>query len=287
MDLSIIIPSFNTKALLDRCLRSIGESLKNSSLKYEIIVVDNASTDGSIELLKTKYTRVIKIFNKTNVGYGKANNQGIRKAVGKHILLLNSDIQALGNAVVNLYEFAQKYPHAFVGGKLLNEDQSPQASCGPMYTLPVVFLMLFAKGDALGVTRSSPFDVRVVGWVSGACIIGTKEAFLDVGLFDEGIFMYMEEIEFLYRAQEKGYTAMFIPDAKFIHSGAASSGNSRKPIINIYKGLLYFYHKHRSIMEERILRAMLSGKAHLALFFGRLTGRKSLVTIYEQALRMV
>lgn len=287
MDLSIIIPSFNTKALLDQCLRSIGENVKDSSLKYEIIVVDNASKDGTIELLKTKYPRVIKIFNKTNVGYGKANNQGIRKATGGFILLLNSDIQVFDNAIVDLYEFAQKYPHAFVGGKLLNEDRSPQVSCGPMYTLPVVFLMLFAKGDALGITRSSPTKVSIVDWVSGACLIGPKDAFVNVGLFDEGIFMYMEEIDLLYRAKQKGYMTIFYPGAQFIHSGAASSGDRREPVVNIYRGLLYFYHKHRSIMEERILRVLLVFKAKLAVLFGSLTGRKSLVAIYEQTLRMV
>lgn len=287
MDLSIIIPSFNTKALLDQCLRSIGENVKDSSLKYEIIVVDNASKDGTIELLKTKYPRVIKIFNKTNVGYGKANNQGIRKATGGFILLLNSDIQVFDNAIVDLYEFAQKYPHAFVGGKLLNEDRSPQVSCGPMYTLLVVFLMLFAKGDALGITRSSPTKVSIVDWVSGACLIGPKDAFVNVGLFDEGIFMYMEEIDLLYRAKQKGYMTIFYPGAQFIHSGAASSGDRREPVVNIYRGLLYFYHKHRSIMEERILRVLLVFKAKLAVLFGSLTGRKSLVAIYEQTLRMV
>ncbi len=287
MDISIIIPSFNTKALLDRCLNSISESLKDSSLKYEIIVVDNASADGTIQLLKTKYPRVIKLFNKTNVGYGKANNQGIQKAHGKHILLLNSDIKVLDGAIESLYEFSQQHPHAFIGGKLFNEDNSPQASCGPMYTLPVVFLMLFAKGDALGITRSSPSNITNVDWISGACVISTREAFIDVGLFDEGIFMYMEEIEFLYRAKQKGYTTLFYPNARFIHSGAASSGSRREPVVNIYRGLLYFYHKHRSIIEERILRLMLYVKALIALFFGRLTGNKTLVAIYEQGIQLV
>lgn len=287
MELSIIIPSFNTKTLLDRCLRSTQESLRDSSLNYEIIVVDNASTDGTIELLKTKYPRVIKIFNKTNVGYGKGNNQGIQKATGKYILLLNSDIQVLNNAVVDLYKFAQKYPHAFVGGKLLNEDQTSQASCGPMYTLPIVFLMLFAKGDAFGVSRSSPTKVSMVDWVSGACIIGPKDVFLTVGLFDEKIFMYMEEIDLLYRAKQKGYATIFYPGARFIHSGAASSGNRRKPVVNIYRGLLYFYRKHRSIMEQWMLILLLRAKAYIAIALGKLTGNASLIETYEQALEMV
>ncbi len=287
MDLSIIIPSFNTKDLLDRCLRSIEESLKNTSLIYEIIVVDNASTDGSIQLLKTKYTRVIKIFNKTNVGYGKANNQGIQKAKGSYILLLNSDIQVLDNAIETLYEFAKRHPQAFIGGKLLNENYSAQASCGPMYTLPVVFFMLFAKGDMFGITRSSPSRTAYVDWVSGACIIAAKESFISVGFFDEEIFMYMEELEFLYRAKKKGYIVLFYPQARFIHSGAASSVGKKEPVINIYRGLLYFYHKHRSIMEQRILRWMLYAKAYMAVAIGKATGNRFIVSIYEKALQLV
>lgn len=287
MDLSIIIPSFNTKQLLDRCLISIYAGLKHSSITFEIIVVDNASDDGTKELLKSKYTRVINIFNKNNAGYGKANNQGIVKAKGEYIILLNSDIQAVGRAIEHLLTFAKLHRQSFVGGKLLNEDSTPQASCGPMYTLPVVFLMLFAKGDALGITRSSPLKEKPVGWVSGACLLGSKKAFLATGLFDEGIFMYMEDIEFLYRAGEKGYTTLFCPGASFVHTGAASSGNRRTPVLNIYQGLTYFYTKHRSGWELSVLRIFLIGKALAGMLVGRMIGRKDLYTLYEEAYRMV
>ena len=162
MNLSIIIPSFNTKALLLRCLKSIDASLSGSSLSSEIIVVDNGSTDGSRELVESGKWKVeseaksILIENKKNVGYGKANNQGINAAKGEIILLLNSDIKVINNAIEQMYQFVKEHPKSFAGGKLLNEDGSPQASCGPFYTLPVVFFMLFAKGDALGLTRYSP-----------------------------------------------------------------------------------------------------------------------------------
>lgn len=287
MDLSIIIPSFNTKVLLERCLNSVYGSLKSTKLSYEIIVVDNDSDDGSRELLNKKYPRVIKIFNKTNLGFSKANNIGISRAKSKYILLLNSDIQVLDQSIEKLMLFIQNHPRSFAGGKLLNENGTPQASSGPMYTLPVVAAMLFAKGDNLGLTRYSPDEVRQVNWVSGACLLGSKQAFLEVGLFDEQIFMYMEEIDLLYRAAKLGYTTFFTPSAKFIHSGAASSQNRKKPVINIYRGLLYFYRKHRSIMELRILKIMLLMKAKLAIAIGKLIGNELLVTTYEQALQMV
>lgn len=287
MDLSIIIPSYNTKDLLDRCLSSITNSLRFRPLTYEVIVVDNASSDGTKELLNKKYTRVIKIFNRENVGYGRANNQGIRKAKGSYILLLNSDIEVLNSGIERLVAFGMSRPTSFVGGKLFNEDTSPQPSCGQFYTLPVVLFMLFLKGDTFGITRSSPSTTKSVDWVSGSCMGGTKQSFTEVGLFDEHIFLYMEEIEFLYRAKKIGLSTYFYPDAHFIHSGAASSGNRKQPVINIYKGLLYFYSKHKSIIEQWALRMLLVLKAYLVITVGKLTRKDTLVAIYEQALDTV
>ena len=275
MNLSIIVPSYNTKILLDRCLNSIYESLKDATIDFEVIIIDNASNDGTIELLSNKYPRVKKILNKENLGYGKANNQGIRKASGEYILLLNSDIIVRNNAIGKLFSF--RNPNAFVGGKLLNEDGSPQASCGPMYTLPIVFAMLFLKGDALGVSRYSPNSIKRVGWISGACILAQKQTFVDADLFDEDIFLYMEEIDLFYRAKRE---VLFYPEAEFIHTGSASSGSRKTPVINIYKGLVYFYRKHGSIMEQAILLTMLRTKARLAIALG---GKKT-KTMYEQAL---
>jgi hypothetical protein len=197
MNLSIIIPSFNTKELLDQCLASIFASVKPNPFSFEVIVVDNSSSDGSVELVKKKYPLVLLLQNKTNLGYGKANNIAMKKARGEYILLLNSDCIVKDKAIENLLNFAS-HKHGFVGGKLFNEDGSEQASCGPFYTLPVVFFMLFFKGDQYHMTRYSPNFSRVVDWVSGACLMGRKEYFVSVGLFDESIFMYMEEIDLLF-----------------------------------------------------------------------------------------
>lgn len=287
MDLSIIIPSFNTKDLLDRCLSSAYESLRGSKIKFEIIVVDNASDDGSVELLNKKYPRVIKIFSKKNFGYGKANNLGIKKANGEFILLLNSDIKVLDRGIEKLFNFSKSHSESFIGGKLLNENLSPQSSCGPSFTLPVVALMLFGGGDRIGLTRYSPDSMRSVAWVSGACLMAKKTLFVEVGLFDESIFLYMEEIDLLYRAKKLGYNTLFMPGAQFIHSGAASSGNRKTPVLNIYRGLLYFYQKHRSIMELRVLKFLLRLKAYIGVILGHTSRNNYLTSTYEEALKLV
>jgi GT2 family glycosyltransferase len=156
-----------------------------------------------------------------------------------------------------------------------------------MFTLPVVFIMLFLKGDVLGFTRSSPSRISDVDWVSGACLMGRRSDFIAVGLFDEKIFLYMDEIDFLYRAKQKGYRIVYNPNARFIHVGAASSGTKKTPILNIYTGLLYFYTKHRSRLELWILKSFLRVKAYMVIVLCTLIGRKETVSIYEKALALV
>ena len=288
MDLSIVIVSYNTKKLTDECLASVEKSLVGSDITYEIIVIDNVSTDGSVEMFKKKYPEVRTILNTENVGFGRANNQGMRAAKGEYILLLNSDTIVPNHAITKLYEFTTKHPRAFVGPKLLNMDRTSQTSCGPFLTLPVVFAALFLKGDVLGITRWSPNKTIHVDWVSGACFMGAKKLFFDDLLFDENIFMYMEEIDLLMRARKKGYRTYFYPGSQIIHLGGGSSTNKRKgPIINIYKGLLFVYKKHYSKFALFWLRVLLRTKAIIAMSIGFVLGSEHLKTTYAEAYHMV
>lgn len=284
MDLSVVIVSFNTKKLLDDCLASVHRSLKGSGVEAEVIVVDNQSRDGSKEMVRKKYPQSKLIANRQNVGFGKANNQGIRQARGEFILLLNSDTVVQGDAIPKLVHFSKTHPNVFVGPKLFNADGSVQTSGGPFFSLPVVFAALFLKGDYNGLTRQSPNKTRYIDWVSGAAIIAPAELFLDDLFFDEGIFMYMEEIDLLMRARAKGYRTMFYPAAHITHLGSGSSTNRRKgPVLNIYRGFLYLYKKHYSRQSFAALRFMLKLKAIIA----RVLGNAELRSIYEEAYRLV
>ncbi|HCS78773.1 TPA: hypothetical protein DIV55_03440 [Patescibacteria group bacterium] len=287
VDLSIIIVSYNTWKLTDQCLESIFTSLANTSISYEVIVVDNASKDRSPELIKKHYPAVRLLSNKENAGYGKGNNQGIRAATGSVVLLLNSDILVLDQAIEKLYRFFMTLPaKSIAGGKLFNPDYSPQDSCGPGYTLPVIFTALFLKGDHLHLTRYSPNEVRSVDWVMGACIVARRADFTAVGGFDENIFMYMEEIDWQYRAKQQGYGIIFYPQAHFIHKGAASSSGHRTPILNVFQGLKYFYKKHYSLAANLTLQVLLVYKSLLAIGLFTLLNRKNDQKLYVTALKL-
>ena len=295
-DLSIVIVSYNTRKTTHQCLESIFKSFRSystdSSPSFEIILIDNASnTDDSQTYLAEyakKHKNIIYIANTTNSGYGPANNQAVKKARGKYLLLLNSDTIILKDAIHRLFYFYKKNEKTkhFIGPKLLNKDLTPQASAAPFYSLPVIFGALFLKGDYWGLTRSSPKELKKVDWVSGAAIITKKEYFEKVNGFDETIFMYMEEVDLLYRAKKLGLNTFFYPKAKFMHLGSASSNGRTFPIIQVYRGFLFFYKKHSSKFALFLLRFLLRLKAGVAWTCGFVVNNNYLKKTYEEAFRV-
>lgn len=298
-DLTIIMVSYNTKNITKKCLETVQKSLKTDpTIKYEIIIIDNSSTDGSPEMLKKVKDQprsnrgqigVECIFNKQNFGFSKANNQAAKVAKGQYLLFLNSDIEVINDAIPKLYNFfkSQDKFH-FLGGKLFEKDgKTPQPSCGPFYSLPVVFGALFLKGDYWGLTRYSPENIREVDWVSGACFITQKEFFQELKGFDENIFMYMEEHELFFRAKRAGLKVGFYNQSEFIHLASASSSGRTQPILQVYKGFIFFYKKHHSRFDCHLLSLMLILKALISIIFGKLTNSQYLIKTYEQAYKLV
>jgi len=292
-ELSIIIVSYNTKNITKECIDKVVKSLANSKLKYEIVVVDNASKDGSVKMFQ-QYRQKLKdklnlILSDENLGFGRGNNLGIKHAKGKYLLLLNSDAFALDDAISKLLKFyKQNEDHIhFLGPKLHNKDMSDQPSAAHFYTLPIIFAALFMKGDYWGLTRFSPNRFQRVDWISGACILTKKKYYDGLEGFDKTIFMYMEEVDLLYRAKQMGYSTHFYPGARFIHLGSASSGGRTFPIIQVYKGFLFFYKKHYSDSALFWLKFMLKLKAGIAVLIGRITQNRYLIDTYEKAYQLV
>src|SRR3989338_8053121 len=251
-DVSILIVNYNTGYFLCRCLDSISRAAISSS--FEILIVDNNSSDNSLALIKNNFPDITVIVNQTNVGFAKASNQGIAIGKGRNYLLLNPDTIVLPQAIDSIITFLDANRDiGIVGPKLLSPD---------LFSLPSAKKFPFPKGEFLQcifLDKIIPFlipkrlsDIKgdsdkpaETDWVSGACMAIKKRVIEDIGLFDEHFFLYYEEVDFCYRAKESGWKVFFYPQAKIIHAGGQSTGkNLSFSLIEGYKSKLYFLKKH-------------------------------------------
>lgn len=298
VELSIIIPSFNTKRYLANCLSSIFHQTKKIS--FEVIVVDNASSDGSPQMIKKNFPQVKLIVNSKNLGYAKANNQGIKIAKGKYILFLNSDTIILDKAIEKCLKFMQKRKDIdILGCQLLNEDKSLQPSGGFFPQLRRIFYMMVFIDDLPFINRLlKPYQqrridfyqkVRQLDWATGAFLLVKREVINKIGGFDPTFFMYSEEVDFCFRAKKAGFNIWFYPKAKIIHlKGKSSACGFKKAVLGEYQGLKKFYQKHKPRWEMPILIVLLKIGAMLrVIIFGILKGDKNKKKIYEKAYKLV
>lgn len=241
MQVSIIIVNYNTKDLLYQCINSIYK--KTESIDYEIIVSDNGSTDGSIEMLKTTFPNVRVIENDANLGFGKANNIGIQVAKGKYLLLLNSDTYLLDDSIKVFYDFMENDSNAnvaCVGGDLLDEEGEKQPSYG---NFPSVFDSISQLGFykfykpyyknkvAVGVINESE-SIKEVDYICGADMFLRKSLMDKVGYFDENFFLYYEETEMSFRINKSGYKSVLLPEVKIVH---LEGGTQKKENESLFK----------------------------------------------------
>lgn len=226
--LSIIIVSFNTKDLTIGCLRSIQKEAKNIS--FEVIVIDNNSTDGSADALKEIKKedywnkRLVLIFNKTNTGYAKANNQGIKKGRGEYFLLLNSDTVVHKDALQNLLSFADKTSDAgVIGSKLLNIDGTLQSSCFHFPTISNAIKEYWFGQKGL-FEKYAPTEKKstMVDAVVGAVFLITPRARKEVGILDERYWAYFEDIDYCRQTWRKGLKVYYLPTSIVTHYHGAS-----------------------------------------------------------------
>lgn len=224
-DVSIVISSFNTRSMLEACLRSVLDDLAQSRLGHEVIVVDDASTDGSSEMVATLFPAVNLVRHTHNQGYAKANNAGILAASGSAIVLLNSDTVVLPGSIPAMFDaLTQRGDRTVVGPKLLNPDGTVQRSCWrfPLESLIGNSLFLFRLGLW---SDYRAMDSRIdseVDWMSSAALMIPRSAFEDVGVFDERFWVYGVDVDWAMRAQRKGYRYCYLSKAKVIHHGRAS-----------------------------------------------------------------
>ncbi len=266
MDISIIIINTNEKHFLEPLLNSIKENVQR--VAYEVIVVDNNSTDGSREMLKDRFRDVKSVEMDHNAGFSKANNRGAQVAKGKYLLILNPDAIVCENALEKMYDFLEKERSvAVVGCKLLNPDGTLQRSCGIFPNLQTEFFIrtffnrLFPKSKLAGAYQLGSWDystVAEVDWVTGACLMIRKELFDQLGGFDEQMYMYYEDVDLCYRVWRSGGKIYFLPDAAVYHYlGGSWRKNRQIPIFNGCKSSLYFFRKHYQSWKAPVLKLLM------------------------------
>ncbi len=254
MDASIIVVSWNTRDILRDCLRSVYAETRDVS--FEVIVIDNASSDGSADMVRREFPQAVLVANPDNRGFAAANNQGIDRATGRYLLLLNPDTIVLEGAIDKAIAFADHQPEAaVVGCRVLNADRTLQRSCFKFPSALNLFLLatyldrLFPRSRFFGRDRMTWWDSndsRPVDVVSGCFMLVRREAIDQVGKLDESYFIYCEETDWCYRFGRAGWKVLYMPDAEIIHLGGSSSSQVRLPMrLQLSASILLFIKRHR------------------------------------------
>ncbi|MFB3924906.1 MAG: glycosyltransferase family 2 protein [Syntrophales bacterium] len=231
IEISAVIASWNTKDILLQCLRSLVGSL--GRFRSEIIVVDNASSDGSPQSVEAAFPEVRVLRNSSNLGFARANNTGIRNSTGRYVCLVNSDVIVREGCIDRMHAYMEKHPETgMLGPKILGPDGSVQRSCMGFPTVwnslcrAMALDSIFPERKMFGgqLLTYWPHDtLKKVDVINGCFWLIRRSALDQVGLLDESFFMYAEDIDWCRRFHEKGWSVVFLPDAEAVHYGGASS----------------------------------------------------------------
>ncbi len=240
-DLSVIIVNYNNRNFLEDCLSSVYRATHQASL--EVILVDNYSADDSVELVKNNFPAVRIIENPANLGFGRANNQGLKVSQGRYALLLNTDTVVKDGALDELVKFLDAHPEAGAcGPKLLNVDGTPQHQGG-----------LFSRRFWL-----SPAPLPV-DYVIAAAVMVRREVLDKVGGLDENFFFSNEDLDWCRRIRRAGWQVWFVPQAEIVHFGGYTiSKFNQKIFVEGFRGGLYFCRKHYGLFIYGIYRVLLA-----------------------------
>lgn len=264
-DLTISIVNTNNRALLKRCLDTIATSARG--VRLEVIVVDNASTDGSAEMLRADHPDVHVIENPERDGYGRSHNRAIRIARGDFILVLNEDMEMLGGAVERMLAAARRADNLGVMGcRILNPDKSLQHSCfrqpsllGELFESLFPYTIAFPRARLRSKMYDWPHDAqREVDIVVGCCMLIPRAVIDRVGTFDPNFYIYSEEHDLCKRIRDNGFRIVFTPEAEMIHYGGQTTQRMslRMALIQLDSRIRYF-RKHRGAVSALLFRGIL------------------------------
>ena len=259
MDLSIVIVTHNSLSPVEKCLRSLKEHPPGGA--YEVIVVDNASSDGTQGMIRESFPFARMIANDDNRGYSKGVNQAFLASSGRYFLVLNPDIIVAEDSIDALVRFMDDKPEAGIAGsQLVFPDGSVQPSCRSFYTIRTLLLRrtflgkLFPRAKALRDHLMTDYDhveAREVDWIIGACMIVRREAVTEVGLMDERFFLYFEDTDWCYRMKQHGRQVWYVPGSVMVHLYERSSARSvlSKPFLLHMLSLMRYYEKWNALFH--------------------------------------
>lgn len=264
-ELSIIIVNWNTKDLLRKCLRSIYETVP--PIGFQAMVVDNASSDGSAEMVETDFPEAVVIRSDRNLGFSGGNNLGLAKARGNYLMLLNSDAELLPESASGMIQFMRNNPEAgMVGPKLVSPDGALQINGQkfPTFFREVMGLLrihrLIPSVGKAGWGRED-FDVNSeVDALAGACMLVRREIVETVGKLDDKFFMYYEDVDWCYRIKKAGWKIFYLGEAEIVHAWAESA--KKQGIVKsngiLYKSQYHYFRKHHGLLPALALRVLSS-----------------------------
>jgi GT2 family glycosyltransferase len=283
VDISFIIVNWNTRDILMDCLGSIYKTV--TDIEWEIYVVDNNSTDGSQAEVKKRFPEVKLIENETNTGFAHANNQALSIMHGKFAVLLNSDAVLKEDSIKKLLAFMTGNPSVGIAGvQLLNNDGSRQNSIDnfpstetEIFNKSILRLFFPGKYPSKNMSYKNPIEVNSV---IGACMIVRKEAMDDVGVLDEDYFIFLEETDWCFRMNKKGWKVYHVPDAEVFHlSGHSKKRTPWRSQIEYYISLYKFFRKNRAPFSYLTLRILKPCKISINLILNILG---NLITLFQK-----
>lgn len=275
-ELSIIIVNWNTRDLLSACLESIAvdRQLMHNAIvtDTEVIVVDNASSDGSAAMVESRFPWVSLVQNTENMGFARGNNQAISKSTGRYVLLLNSDAQLSRGVTDSMIRLADRYPEiGVVGPRLVDDEGNLQQSWANFPTLWSEMLGVHHRSFRASVSELA----FAVDWLAGACLLVKRSMINEVGLMDERFFLYSEETDWCRRVHDAGWLTVYYPRVTAVHrEGSSSSQNVGASRLLLYQSKVLYASKHFGDLQARFLQLffVVSGplRALSALTHGRM-----------------
>lgn len=254
---SICLVNYNDAVHLPECLKSIEEAA--SGVSFEVIVVDNASSDGSCALVEKEFPGIILIRSAENEGFGRGNNKAARASRGEYLLFLNTDVILRPGTLEPLIEEMRVHPSTGIAAPaLVGAGDRLQVSFGGRVNFFTEMLRKTFLNRMIARRLRKDRRRREVRWVSGAFLLARRSAFLESGGFDERFFLYFEDIDLCLRILAGGWKVVFLPRAESFHrGGVTTAGRPLRGRLEYRKSQVYFYHKHNSRVSSALLRSYL------------------------------